>query len=192
MSEARAAWREGQPAMDVTKLVFVDESSAKTNMSRRYGRGPVGERVPDAVPSGHWSTTTMLSAIRIDGPTAPWVLEGPVDADAFVTWVERVLVPTLGPGDVVVMDNLASHKDPRVAAAVEAAGATVVYLPPYSPDLNPIEPMWSKVKAWLRHAAVRTFESLVTAVGGALVAVTEQDCRGFFGHCGYNVPATST
>ena len=192
MKKARAAWREEQPEMDVAKLVFVDESSAKTNMARLYGRGPVGERVEGSAPAGDWSTTTMLSAVAIDGPRAPWVLEGAVDAEAFVTWVERVLVPTLDAGDVVVMDNLSAHKDPRVAAAVEAAGATVVYLPLYSPDFNPIENMWSKVKAWLRKAAARTADTLLKAIAAGLAAVTPSDCRGFFGHCGYNVAATSS
>ena len=192
MSEARARWRaQTVPSLDVTRLVFIDESGAKTDMARRYARGPRGQRVRAAVPAGHWSTTTMLCAIGIDGPRAPFVLEGPIDADAFAVYCQRVLAPALRVGDVVVLDNLGPHKDSRARAAIEAAGASVLYLPPYSPDLNPIENMWSKVKALLRKAAARTLDALLDAIAGALGAVTAADCRGFFEHCGYAVPATS-
>jgi transposase len=134
----------------VTRLVFIDESGAKTDMARRYARGPKGERVGAAVPAGHWHTTTMLCAIGIAGPRAPFVLEGALDADAFAVYCQRVLAPALRPGDVVVLDNLGPHKDARARAAIESAGAGVLYLPPYSPDFKPIENMWSKVKALLR------------------------------------------
>jgi transposase len=193
VSEARARWRDQTvPALAVERLVFIDESGAKTNMARRYGRGPGGARVVAAAPAGHWSTTTMVCAVGIDGPRAPWVLDGALDADAFAVYCERVLAPALRPGDVVVLDNLGPHKDARARAAIEAAGARVLFLPPYSPDLNPIENMWSKVKALLRKAAARTFEALLAAIKDALAAVTSADCRGFFRHCGYDAPATPT
>lgn len=180
------------PALAVERLVFIDESGAKTNMARRYGRGAKGERVVASVPAGHWATTTMLCAVGVDGPRAPWVLDGALDADAFAVYCERVLGPALRPGDVVVLDNLGVHRDPRARAAIERAGASVLFLPPYSPDLNPIENMWSKVKALLRKAAARTADALLAAIGAAVAAVTAADCRGFFAHCGYAVPATST
>jgi transposase len=193
VNEARVRWREQTiPSLDLTRLVFIDESGARTDMARRYARAPRGERASAAVPAGHWNTTTMVCAIGIDGPRAPFVLEGPIDADAFAVYCERVLAPALRPGDVVVLDNLGPHKDGRARAAIESAGACVLYLPPYSPDLNPIENMWSKVKALLRKAAARTLDALLGAIADALAAVTPADCRGFFKNCGYKVPATSS
>ena len=180
MRAAREAWHASLADVPADKLVFVDESGAKTNMTRLYGWGPVGERVVDLVPHGHWRTCTMLAAVRLGGPLAAVTLDGAVDADAFVTWTRQVLAPRLVPGDVVVMDNLASHKAPGVAEAIEAAGARVLYLPPYSPDYNPIEHMWAKVKSHLRAAAARTSEELGKAIDAALAAVTPGDCRGFF------------
>jgi transposase len=166
-------------------LVFVDESGARTNMTRLYGWGPVGERVPCAVPHGHWKTCTMLAAVRLSGPLAAVTIDAAVNADAFVLWVEQVLVPCLRPGDVVVMDNLPAHKSPAVAAAIQSVGASLRYLPPYSPDFNPIENLWSKVKTSLRAAAARTFDALGDAIDQALASITRQDCHGFFGNCGY-------
>ena len=192
MKEARGEWKASRPALAVERLVFLDESGAKTNMARLYARAPVGERAVCAAPAGHWAATTMLCAVRADGPVAPWVVKGAVDAAAFATYAAEVLAPALRPGDIVVMDNLKPHKDPRVKEAVEKAGATVLYLPPYSPDLNPIENLWSKVKAYLRKAAARTFEALIDAIAAALRSVTAQDCRGFYQHCGYSVDATLT
>lgn len=154
-------------------------------MARTRGRARRGERVVERVPHGHWKTTTVLAAVRLSGPTAAATLDGATDADCFRAYVREVLAPTLGPGDVVVMDNLSAHKAPGVREAVEAARARVVYLPPYSPDLNPIENMWSKVKAFLRSAAARTADALADAIDQALAAVTPDDCRGFFRHCGY-------
>ena len=165
--------------------MFIDESGAKTNMARSHGRAPRGERVVGRVPHGHWKTTTMISAVRLDGPCACATADGPVDADVFRAYVTLVLVPQLRPGDVVVLDNLSAHKAPGVAEAIAAAGATVLYLPPYSPDLNPIENMWSKVKGRLRSAAARTLDALGEAIDAALAAVTRDDCRGFFRNCGY-------
>ena len=154
-------------------------------MTRLYGRAPRGRRVIEYAPAGHWCTTTMLCALRYDRIEAPLVIEGAMDSMVFRGYVEQMLVPTLHPGDVVVMDNLSAHKAQGVQEAIEAAGATVRYLPPYSPDFNPIEPMWSKAKQYLRSAAARTQHRLVRAVGNALRSVTPQDCRGFFEGYGY-------
>jgi len=174
--------------VEVERLVFLDESSAQTNMARLRGRCQKGERLRVHQPHGHWKTTTMISAIRIDGPYAPFVIEGPVDAEVFGTYVQRVLAPTLKAGDVVVMDNLQPHKSATVRKLIEGAGARVLLLPPYSPDFNPIEPMWSKVKQRLRSIAARTVDALYEAVGVAIHAVTAEDCRGFFHGCGYATP----
>jgi len=169
-------------------LVFVDESSAKTNMTRLYGWGPRHERVIDRTPAGHWTTSTLLAAVRLEGPLAAVTIDAAVDAATFVLWTEVVLAPCLKAGDVVVMDNLAAHKVAGIREAIESVGASLMYLPPYSPDYNPIENMWSKVKSSLRKTAARTTETLATAIDTAFASVTRQDCRGFFAHCGY--PAT--
>ena len=155
-------------------------------MTRLYGRAPRGQRVIEHAPGGHWCTTTMLGALRWNRFEAPLVIEGAMDSVVFRGYVERMLLETLHPGDVVVMDNLSSHKTRGVQGAIEAAGATVRYLPPYSPDFNPIESMWSKVKQHLRSAAARTHAHLVNAVGDAMRSVTTDDCRGFFAGCGYD------
>jgi transposase len=181
----REAWREKAAGVDLRRLVFLDESGAKTNMTRLYGRSFDGQRVTDRAPHGHWCTTTMLSSVRLDGSTAPMVIEGPTDADVFEAYVEQVLAPSLGPGDIVVMDNLSPHKTSAVAEAIEATGAEVWFLPPYSPDLNPIEKMWSKIKAFLRKAKARTYEALVGAIGAALATVTASDAFHWFQSCGY-------
>jgi transposase len=165
--------------------VFIDESGAKTDMTRTRGRAPRGVRVVEPVPAGHWQTTTMIAAVRTTGPCAAAVVCGATDSDVFRAYVEHVLVPDLRPGDVVVLDNLTPHKATGVAEMIEAAGATLRYLPPYSPDFNPIENMWSKVKQFLRAAAARTRETLADAITAALGTVTAHDCRGFFRHCGY-------
>jgi transposase len=144
--------------------------------------------VAEAVPRGHWRITTLVAAVRLDGAAAPFVFEGALDTACFRVYVEQVLVPVLRPGDIVVLDNLAPHKGEWVTEAVAQAQSEVWYLPPYSPDLNPIEAMWAKVKAWLCRAAARTPRRLVKAIGQALAAITPQDCQGFFAHCGY--PAT--
>ena len=165
--------------------MFLDESGTTTAMTRRYGRAPRGERVDAAVPHGHWKVLTLTAAVRLDGVGGCLVLDGTTDAMVFETYVERVLAPTLRPGDVVIMDNLGSHKQPPPIAAIEAAGATARFLPPYSPDLNPIEKMFSKVKESLRAAAARTVDGLVDAIGTALRSVTNRDILGWFGSCGY-------
>ena len=185
VAERRAQWAAMLPGLDPDALVFLDESGAQTNLARLRGRCREGERLVSATPHGHWKTYTMLAAVRTSGPCAAALVDGPVDADVFRAYTELVLVPALRPGDVVVMDNLQPHKAAGVRRMIEAAGATLLYLPPYSPDLNPIENMWSKVKQLLRSAAARTFEALQQAVWAALDAVTPADCRGFFAHCGY-------
>ena len=187
MREQRGRWREEAPILNPRNFVFLDETGAKTNMTRRYGRAHGGERARDRAPAGHWSTTTLLAAVAIDGTRAPLLLDGPVDADCFAAWVEQFLVRELRQGEIVVMDNLASHKAAQVRPLIEAAGARLLYLPPYSPDLNPIEKMWSKVKALLRGAKARTQEALTSAVASALDAVTQQDIAGWFQSCGYTI-----
>ena len=185
MKAARESWRAKTAEIDPDRLVFLDESGAKTNLTRLYGRALGGERVVDAAPQGHWCTTTMLSSIRLDGTTAALVIEGPTDAEVFGAYVEQVLVPSLRPGDIVVMDNLAPHKMPMVAHRIRAAGADVWFLPPYSPDLNPIEKMWSKVREFLRSAKARTWDALWKAIAAALRVVIESDAVNWFKACGY-------
>jgi len=170
----------------IEKLVFIDEAGAKTNMTRTHGRASPGVRVVDKVPHGHWKTTTMISAVRTSGPCAAALVSGATDSEIFLAYVEHVLVPELTPGDVVILDNLSPHKAAGVREKIESAGATLLYLPPYSPDFNPIENMWSKVKRYLRSAAARTYEALQEAVTSALETITPNDCRGFFRHCGYH------
>jgi transposase len=175
------------PTFAPQALVFLDESGAKTNMTRLRGRALRGERVYDGAPYGHWCTTTMLASIRLDGTTACMVLEGATTTEVFRAYVQSVLLPTLKPGDVVVLDNLSPHKNPATLALIEQVGATVHFLPPYSPDFNPIEKMWSKVKAWLRSAKARTQATLWKAIAGALAAVTPADAMGWFASCGYSI-----
>lgn len=167
------------------QMVFIDESGAKTNMTRLRARVKGGGRAHDAAPSGHWSTTTMIGSLRLDGQTACMALAGATDRAAFREFVRHVLAPTLRPGDVVVMDNLSAHKDTQVLQLIEACGASLLFLPPYSPDLNPIEKMWSKVKESLRASKARTEETLVEHIGEALTKVTASDARGWFNSCGY-------
>ena len=169
------------------RFVFIDESGARTNMTRLYGRAPRGARVYDHVPHGRWETTTMIAAVGRNGPQAPWVLDGPMDGETFSVWVEHVFVPTLEPTDIVVMDNLSVHRNAAARAAIQAAGAEIWHLPPYSPDLNPIQKMWSKVKAYLRKAQARDPESLYQAIGHAMEQVTQQDVRNWFASCGYSL-----
>ena len=182
---AREAWPSVLNTARVLDLVFVDESSATTTMIRMYGRSPVGERAVESAPLGHWDTHTMVSAIRCDGPFAPLLLEGALDGEVFTAWVEQMLIPELRPHDVVVLDNVQPHRVQAVARLLAASGHRPVYLPPYSPDLNPIEEMWSKVKHFLRGAKARTWDELLKAMADALKTVTQKDCIGYFRHCGY-------
>jgi transposase len=182
----RAAWKASQPEIDIHRLVFIDETGASTKMARLYGRSPCGERCVGALPHGHWKTTTFLGALRVTGMTAPMVLDGPMDGLAFEAYVTQVLVPTLRPGNIVVMDNLAAHKRTEIAIAIEAAGARLLYLPPYSPDLNPIEMAFAKLKAALRKAAARSIEDLLDAIARALATFTAQECLNFYTAAGYD------
>jgi transposase len=166
--------------------VFIDETWASTNMARRYGRAPKGERLRAAVPHGHWKTTTFVAGLRSDGIVAPFVLDGPINRAAFETYLARVLVPELRPGDVVIMDNLSSHKGPRVREMIEAAGASLRYLPPYSPDFNPIENAFAKLKALLRKAAERTISGLWDAIGRLIDLFTPNECANYFANAGYD------
>ena len=176
---------EGQPGLDVNRLVFVDESGAKTNMTRLRGRALQGARLFDHAPHGHWGTTTLISSIRFDGTSACMAVDGPTDREVFREYVRSVLAPSLRPHDIVILDNLNAHEDTEVRALIEACQAQLWFLPPYSPDLNPIEKMWSKVKAFLRGARARTREHLYDAVGLALKSITSQDAQGWFFSCGY-------
>jgi transposase len=184
---AREAWPALLADVEAGRLVFIDESGAKTNMARLYGRAPRGERVVARLPHGHWKTTTMISAVRLDGPCACATLDGPVDADTFLAYVTLVLAPALRPGDVVVLDNLAAHKAAGVVEAVNAAGASVLYLPPYSPDLNPIELAFAKLKQLMRSAGHRTMAALWSDVQRMLDRITASDAAGFLRHCGYTL-----
>ena len=185
MKVAREAWFAGQLDLDPARLVFLDETWTSTNMARTRGRSPRGERLRSPVPHGHRKTTTFVAGLRLSGIAAPFVLDGPINRDAFQTYVDRVLVPELVPGDIVVMDNLGSHKGPAVRAAIEAAGARLLFLPPYSPDFNPIEMAFSKLKALLRKAAERTVEGLWSAIGHLVDTVTPDECTNFFAAAGY-------
>jgi transposase len=175
-----------QTGWDPSTLVFLDESGAKTNMTRLRGRSMKGNRLNAAAPHGHWCTTTMISSIRLDGRTTCMALEGATDTEAFLAYVEKVLIPTLRAGDVVVMDNLGAHKSPKILGCFEAVGIEVLFLPPYSPDLNPIEKMWSKVKQSLRGAEARTKNDLIEAMANALSCVSKQDAVNWFASCGYS------
>ena len=182
----RKNWKRSQSGLDPAKLVFLDESAAKTNLTRLRGRAPKGERLICHAPHGHWRTPTMISSVRLDGSSACMTIEGATNAEVFQAYVREVLVPSLQSGDIVVMDNLSAHKNERTIKLLEQAGAQVRFLPAYSPDLNPIEMMWSKVKAFLRKTQARTHPDLLKAIASALAAVTPDDARNWFAHCGYS------
>ncbi len=186
MRRKREDWFDAQPDLDPERLVFIDETGASTKMARLRGRAPKGERCRAPIPHGHWKTTTFTGALRLSGMTAPMVLDGPMNGAAFLAYVEQVLVPTLSPGDVVIMDNLPAHKPAGIREAIEAAGAELRFLPPYSPDFNPIENAFSKLKALLRKAAARTVDDLWRAIGEAIDAFTPSECQNYFAACGYN------
>lgn len=181
----REQWRAAQAQIDPQRVVFMDETWAKTNMTRRYGRSALGTRLVEKTPCGHWQTTTFLGALRAGGFVAPLTVEGAINGPLFRAWVEQHLVPVLQPGDIVVMDNLSSHKVKGVREAIEAAGAELRYLPPYSPDLNPIELAFAKLKQRLREGAARTVDKLWDLCGRLLDEFTELECRNYFRHCGY-------
>ena len=183
---ARRRWFDGQLDLDPDRLVFIDETGATTKMARLRGRAPRGERCIAAVPHGHWKTTTFTAGLRRSGLIAPMVLDGPMDGAAFLAYVEQVLIKDLTPGDVVVMDNLPAHKVSGVRQAIEGAGAQLLYLPPYSPDFNPIEMAFSKLKAILRKAAARTISALWDVIANALDAFTPSECKNYFIAAGYD------
>jgi transposase len=181
----REEWRTFQEFIDEWHLVFIDETWAKTNMTPLYGRAEIGKRVVDYVPQGHWKTTTFLAALRYDGMTAPLVVDGAINGDVFLAYVEQQLVPTLKPGDIVVMDNLSSHKVAGVKEAIEAVGAKVLYLPPYSPDCNPIENAFAKLKTLARKSKTRTMEELWSKLGEITDLFTPEECANYFKKAGY-------
>ena len=187
MQRRRLSFAIARRFVDPKQLIFLDESGAQSNMTRLYGRSPVGARCIDRTPHGHWKTTTLLSAIRLNGVIrdATVIIDGPMNSATFLAYTEQCLAPALRPGDVVVMDNLSSHKAAGVREAIEAVGADLWYLPPYSPDLNPIEKLWSKVKAWLRRVAARDFDSIGHALADVLRTVTASECANYFRSCGY-------
>ena len=176
----REDWFNNQLDLDPVRLVFIDETWASTNMARLRGRSQKGERLRAGIPHGHWKTTTFVAGLRLTGMVAPLVLDGPINREAFHAYVNQVLVPELAPGDIVVMDNLGSHKGPAVRDAIEAVGATLLYLPPYSPDFNPIENAFAKLKALLRKAAERTVDDLWDAIADLIDLFTPQECANYF------------
>ncbi|WP_166298127.1 IS630 family transposase [Bradyrhizobium sp. 2S1] len=186
INAAREEWFEGQIDLDPERLVFIDETSANTKMARLYGRSPRGERCRAAIPHGHWKTTTFTAGLRSDGLIAPLVLDGPMDGDAFLAYVEQLLAPSLRPGDTVIMDNLPAHKVHGVREAIRAVGASLLYLPPYSPDFNPIEMAFSKLKALLRAAAARTMPDLWQAIANALKRFSPEECQNYLVAAGYD------
>lgn len=186
MLSRRWAWFEGQVDLDPERLVFVDETWASTNMTRRHGRCPRGERLRMSVPHGHWKTTTVIAGLRSSGIVAPFVIDCAVDRDVFETWLEQVLVPELRAGDIVIMDNLSSHKGPRVQTMIQAVGAELRYLPPYSPDFNPIENAFAKLKALLRKEAARTVDALWSAIGRLVDLITPEESVNMFTAAGYD------
>jgi transposase len=185
VARARRKWIREQCLLDTTTLVFIDETSVNTNMVRLYGRAPCGVRLVDHMPFGHWETMTFVSALRHDGMVAPMLIEGPMNGELFLAYVEQCLVPTLKPDDIVVMDNVATHKVAGVVEAIEAAGATLRYLPQYSPDLNPIEMPFSKFKAYLRKVAQRTVPGIRHAIRSFLSSLKGQECANYLSHAGY-------
>ena len=166
--------------------MFIDETGASTKMARLYGRAPRGQRLRAGVPHGHWKTTTFVGALRRTGMTAPMVLDGPMTGAWFLVYVEQVLIPTLSPGDIVILDNLPAHKGSAIREAIETAGARLLFLPPYSPDFNPIENAFAKLKALLRRAAARTIEELWRVIGDCLDAFSPSECANYFAHTGYD------
>jgi len=183
----RAALKAEQPKLRAPRLVFIDETAVTTKMVRHYGRSPRGQRLVSGVPHGHWKTLTLVAALRIDGLTAPYVIDGAMDGPSFLAYVEQVLVPTLRKGDIVFMDNLRTHKIAGAREAIEAVGARVRYLPAYSPDLNPIEQAFSRLKAALRKGATRTVDALHKLIGKLVKSFAPQMCANYFRHAGYTM-----
>ena len=188
VARARDVWiSRRQPFMRnmLTRIGFIDETSLKTNMAKTSGWSPCGARLVDHVPFGHWNTQTFIAALRHDRLDAPWVIDGPINRELFDLYIETQLVPTLHKGDVVILDNLATHRSPKAAAILKDIGAWFLFLPPYSPDLNPIEMAFAKLKALIRKAAARTYDQLWKAVGQVCDLFTEEECYNFFKAAGY-------
>ena len=186
MARRRAQWTKYQGRIAPERLVFIDETWTRTNMAPLRGWAPRGSRLKAKVPHRRWKTMTFLAALRHDRIEAPWLLDGPIDGDSFRAYVEKVLVPTLRPGDIVIIDNLGSHKGKAVRQAIRAAGAKLFFLPKYSPDLNPIEQVFAKLKHLLRKAAARTLETICAAIGQLLGAFTPHECANYFRNAGYH------
>jgi transposase len=186
VAAAREVWFERQIELDPAKLVFIDETSVSTNMARRFGWSVRGERCRASVPHGHWKTTTLVAGLRLDGVAAAMTIDGALDGAGFLAYVDQVLAPTLTRGHIVVMDNVRTHKVAGVRETIEAAGAKLLYLPPYSPDFNPIEKCFSKIKAFLRAAAARSLDALLIAVREALDACAPEECANYLVACGYD------
>jgi transposase len=185
VARQREDWFETQPELDPERLIFIDETGASTKMARLSGRAPKGERLRSGIPHGHWKTTTFVAGLRLTGMTAPMVLDGPMTREAFLAYITHVLAPTLAPGDRVIMDNLPAHKGSEVREAIKATGAALLFLPPYSPDFNPIENAFAKLKALLRKAAQRTIDGLWQAIGELLSTFTPAECANYFSAAGY-------
>jgi transposase len=186
VARRRAQWIKYQDRVDPSRLVFIDETWTKTNMAPLRGWAPRGMRLVTKVPHGHWNTTTFLAALRHDRIEAPWLFEGPINGESFAIYVEKVLLPTLRPGDIVIMDNLGSHKSKIVRRLIRSVGAKLLFLPKYSPDLNPIEQVFAKLKHLLRKAAARTVEAVCAAIGELLAAFTKDECANYFKNSGYD------
>ena len=186
VARRRAQWIGYQNRVEPERLVFIDETWVRTDMAPLRGWAPCGDRLPAKVPHGRWKTTTFLAALRHDRIVAPWMVEGPIDGESFRTYVEKVLVPTLREGDIVIMDNLGSHKSKAVRALIRSAGAKLFFLPKYSPDLNPIEQVFAKLKHLLRKATARTAEAICAAIGQILGTFSKQECANYFKNSGYN------
>jgi transposase len=185
VAEARAAWKAGQGTLDPSRLVFIDETGTFTNMARLRGRGKRGQRVIGRIPWGHWKTLTFVAGLRQGEVTAPFVIDRPMNGAVFVEYVRQCLVPTLRPGDIVVVDNLAAHKRDEAAELIAAAGAELRFLPPYSPDLNPIEQAFAKLKAHLRKAQERSIDDLWRRIGALLDLFKPVECAAYFLNAGY-------
>jgi transposase len=187
VARRREQWIRHQGRIAPERLVFIDETWTKTNMAPLRGWAPLGSRLEGKVPHGHWKTATFLAALRCDRVEAPWLLDGPIDGETFQIYVEKVLVPTLRPGDIVIMDNLGSHKSKAVRQLIRAAGAKLFFLPKYSPDLNPIEQLFAKLKHHLRKAAARTIDTVCDAIGRILPLVSPLECANYFKNAGYGL-----
>src|SRR6202163_4299416 len=199
VAAARKALRKEQPTLDPKQLVFIDETAATTKMTRLYGRAPQGKRLVDKVPHGHWKTTTFICGLRYDGVTAPFVLDGPMDGPHFLAYVEQILAPTLKKGQIVFLDNVSTHKVDGVEEAIEARGARAVFLPAYSPDLNPIEQLFARIKFVLRKIAAYTHKNaaytgngLCKAIASCLDEISRSECAAYLAHSGYGQPKRKT